>query len=152
MSTPLFNTENTTSAANSFSRLWITPLEFLNGLCTTGSIQPNNLWRTRFVSLNSLWTTSQARSNNFVQLKHLPNSSAQSPLEQRGEQPVFKLVQQLLNKLSEVVHDARTIFEQLLANPYLFKRTNVSSSAFAPHCASRKPLNHNSFSTLSTIY
>jgi hypothetical protein len=76
----------------------------------------------------------------------------EQPVEQRVEQPVPNSVQQASNKLRKAVHGARTVFEQLLVNPYLFKTTNISSSALHPLCASRKPLNYNRFSTLSTVY
>jgi hypothetical protein len=152
MREPLFTTEKTTSAADAFRRLWITALKFMNELCTTRNHQANNMWTTSLTSLNSLCTTRLALSNNFVQLKQLVTSSVQSPGEQRVEQPVVKQVQQLSNKLPKVVHGPRTVLEQLLEMPHLFKTTHASSSALHPHCTSPKPLNQNSFSTLSTVY
>jgi hypothetical protein len=110
------------------------------------------LWTLCLIKLNSLCTSYRAWSNNFVQLKHQEIFSAQSPVEQRVEQPVANHPQQPLNKPSQVVHGTRTVFEQLFENLYLFKTTNVSSSALTPSCTSPKPLKHNRFSTLSTIY
>jgi hypothetical protein len=117
--------------------LWITTSKTMNSLCIT---YPNKL--------NNLWMTCCALAYNSVQLKPLFKNT----LEQRVEQPVAKLVQQLSNKLTHPVHATRTDLEQLLETPHLFKTTHASSSAFHPHCTSPKPLNHNSFSTLSTVY
>jgi hypothetical protein len=157
MSKLLITTTKTTSTAHAFSsrwqtRLWTTTAKFMNGLCATRGNHANNLWMTSLTLLNSLCTTRQATSNNFVQLKNQVFSSAQSPVEQRVEQPVLNHLQQHSNKPSKVVYGTRTVFEQLFKPPYLFKTTNVNSSALTPSCASRKPLKHNSFSTLSTIY
>ncbi len=107
-----------------------------------------HLWITTAKTFNSLCINRTTCSNNSVQLK----PTVRSALEQRVEQPVANSVQQLLNKQPQAVYGARTVFEQLFAKPYLFKTTNVRSSALTPGCASCKPLNHNGFIALSTIY
>ncbi len=107
-----------------------------------------SLWITTAKTLNSLCINHLNCANNSVQLK----PTARSAVEQRVEQPVANLVQQPLNKPAQAVHGARTVFEQLFKKPHLFKTTHVSSSALTPSYASAKPLNPNSFSTLSTIY
>jgi hypothetical protein len=117
--------------------LWITARKTVNSLCITHANRANNLWMT-----------CGALAHNFVQLK----PAFKTTVEQRVEQPVAKLVQQPSNKLAHAVHATRTVFEQLLETTHLFKTTRASSSASHPHCTSAKPLMHNSFSSLSTIY
>ncbi len=134
------------------NKLWIALGSTMNKLWMSNSKFAINLWTTKLPNHNNLCTTSKLPPNNFVQLNHREISSAQLPVEQRGEQPVIKKVQQLLNKQAKVVHGTRTVFEHLFANPHLFKTTNDSSSAFHPGCTSPKHLNHNRFSNLSTIY
>ena len=121
---------------------------FLKRLTEAAITQIVHLWITTAKTLNSLCINRTTCSNNSVQLK----PTVRSALEQRVEQPVAHLVQQLLNKQPQAVYGARTVFEQLFATPYLFKTTHVRSSAWTPGCTSAKPLKHKSFSTLSTIY
>jgi hypothetical protein len=121
---------------------------FAKGMTDSVFNEIYSLWITRAKTLNSLCINCMTVSNNSVQLR----KPFEPSLEQRGEQPVANLVQQLLNKPRQAVYGARTVFEQLFPKPHLFKTTNVSSSALTPSYASRKPLKHNSFLTLSTIY
>ena len=112
----------------------------------------NNMWISLLKTMNSLCINTATDLYNFVQLKNNFLLSFKPQGEQPVEQLVRKLAPQLLNKPKKLVHGARTVFEQLLKAPDLFKTTNVRSSALTPPCTSPKPLKHKRFFTLSTIY